>query len=213
METQGTILVSDRNKGLQTAIVLFLQKEFSSIITETEPEKIIGLAQKDSIDIIVLDSGSNTVSEQKNCIDLIRQIANLNKNIQVIVLTNFGQNSFAMECIEAGAFDFITKPWNNEKLLVTAKNALKLKSYSNALSDVGILKDSGYSDNNIEDEHLEKEYRKTVGKRVITLEQMEMKMIEAALKRNKGNISVAAAELGITRQTLYNKGKKHNLFK
>ncbi|MBQ2133583.1 MAG: helix-turn-helix domain-containing protein, partial [Bacteroidales bacterium] len=48
--------------------------------------------------------------------------------------------------------------------------------------------------------------------RILTLEQMEKKMMKAAIKRNRGNISLAAEQLGITRQTLYNKGKKYKLF-
>ena len=46
-----------------------------------------------------------------------------------------------------------------------------------------------------------------------TLEEMERKMMESALEKHKGNVTLAAAQLGITRQTLYNKGKKYNLFK
>jgi len=192
--------------------MLFLRKRFSHVITETEGEKIVKLAKENAIDVIVLDAGQNKVADQEYCLGLIKKIVALEQNIQIITLTNFGQNSFAMECIEAGAFDFLTKPWNNEKLLVTAKNAYKLRMYSNALKEVGMLRESGDVGNGLESEIMEKEYKKTVGKRVVTLEQMEMKMMQAALKRNRGNISVAAAELGITRQTLYNKGKKYNLF-
>ena len=202
MKTHGTILVSDRNKGLLTALVLFLQKEFSNVIAETEPENIVGIAKREPLDIIVLDTGQNAIAQQQAYLKLIGEIVALGQNIQIIVLTNFGQNGFAMECINSGAFDFITKPWNNEKLLVTVKNAYRIKEYAGTLKEVGMLNS----------DLLEKEYRK-MGRKAITLEQMEVKMMQAALKRNKGNISLAAAELGITRQTMYNKGKKHNLFK
>lgn len=202
MKTQGTILVSDRNRGLLTALVLFLQKEFSNVLAETDPMNIVETARQTTPDIIVLDTGQNTIIEQQQYLKLIEETVALGQNTQIIVLTNFGQNSFAMECVNAGAFDFITKPWNNEKLLVTLKNAYRMRRYSNTLGEIGMLNG----------DTLEKEYRK-IGKKAITLEQMEGKMMQAALKRNNGNISAAAAELGITRQTLYNKGKKHNLFK
>ncbi len=45
----------------------------------------------------------------------------------------------------------------------------------------------------------------------VTLEEMEKKMIVQCLKRNDNNLSVAAVELGITRQTLYNKLKKYQI--
>ena len=44
-----------------------------------------------------------------------------------------------------------------------------------------------------------------------TLEEMERSMVTEALKRHEGNLSAVAAQLGVTRQTLYNKLKKYNL--
>ncbi|MDE6349068.1 MAG: sigma-54-dependent Fis family transcriptional regulator, partial [Bacteroides sp.] len=46
---------------------------------------------------------------------------------------------------------------------------------------------------------------------VSTLEEMEMQMIRKALDKCNGNLSAVAAQLGITRQTLYNKMKKYEL--
>jgi DNA-binding NtrC family response regulator len=46
---------------------------------------------------------------------------------------------------------------------------------------------------------------------VSTLEEMERKMIRQALEKNDGNFTAAAEELGVTRQTLYNKMKKADL--
>jgi glycosidase len=82
----------------------------------------------------------------------------------------------------------VPMPWNNEKLTVTLRNAHKMRKLSLALKN-------GKGD--------------TAG----TLEEMERKMMESALEKQRGNVTLAAAQLGITRQTLYNKGKKYNLFK
>lgn len=48
-------------------------------------------------------------------------------------------------------------------------------------------------------------------KSISTLEEMEMQMIRKALDACAGNLSAVAAQLGITRQTLYNKMKKFGL--
>jgi len=45
----------------------------------------------------------------------------------------------------------------------------------------------------------------------LTLEEMERRMINQAIEKNGGNLSAAADQLGITRQTLYNKMKKTSL--
>ena len=46
------------------------------------------------------------------------------------------------------------------------------------------------------------------GETKLTLEEMEKQMINLAIEKNNGNLSAAAEQLGITRQTLYNKIKK-----
>ena len=46
------------------------------------------------------------------------------------------------------------------------------------------------------------------GETEMTLEEMEKRMINLAIEKNNGNLSAAADQLGITRQTLYNKIKK-----
>lgn len=46
---------------------------------------------------------------------------------------------------------------------------------------------------------------------VVKLDEMEKKMITLAIEKNAGNIKAAASQLGITRQTLYNKMRKYNI--
>ena len=206
---KGTVLISDRNKGLLTALVLLLQKVFSRVVTEAEPARIMEMAATGDIDIVVLDTGQNGGSGQKEHIRLVEEIIALKQNVQVVVLTNFGQSAYAMELVEAGAFDFVPKPWNNEKLLVTLRNAFQMRQLSNALRQAGMMDGDMESD---EERSGMSSGKEKVNERILTLEQMEKKMMKAAIKRNRGNISLAAEQLGVTRQTLYNKGKKYKLF-
>ena len=213
---KGTVLISDRNRGLLTALVLLLQKYFTRVITEEEPEKILEMAATGEVDIVVLDTWQNGSSGEQEHSKLIGEIAALEQNVQVVVLTNFGQSQLAMELADAGAFDFVTKPWNNEKLLVTLRNAFQMRQYANALRQVGMLGGAEGVQNGENRENGEnvsgRKAEAKLGEKAITLEQMEKKMMKAAIKRCRGNISLAAEQLGITRQTLYNKGKKYQLF-
>ena len=199
----GTVLISDTNKGLLTALILLLQKHFSNVITESDNGKVMEMAEEGSVDVVIVDAGANSSAEREKYVDQVKRIAGNGRNVQVIALTNFGQSQFALELADAGAFDFIPKPWNNEKLLVTLRNACRTRQLLNAAMDKAAQeKLSGRKDD---------DGGPDAGKPA-TLEQMEKKMMKAAIKRNRGNISVAAQELGITRQTLYNKGRKYKLF-
>lgn len=201
---EGTVLISDTNKGLLTALILLLQKYFSNVVTESSIEKVMEMAGSGSADVIIIDAGANSSAERMKYLDMVKRIAGSGHNAQVVALTNFGQSQFALELADAGAFDFVPKPWNNEKLLVTLRNACRTRQLLNAAMDKAAQeKLSGRKDS---------EEGETDAGKPATLEQMEKKMMKAAIKRNRGNISVAAQELGITRQTLYNKGKKYKLF-
>ena len=200
---EGTILISDTNKGLLTALILLLQKHFSQVMTESGIDKVMEIAGSGSADVIIIDAGANSGAERMRYVELVKKITGNSSNVQVVVLTNFGQSQFALELAEAGAFDFVPKPWNNEKLLVTLRNACRTRQLLNAVEKVAQDKLSGRKDS---------EKGETDAGKPATLEQMEKKMMKAAIKRNRGNITNAAEELGITRQTLYNKGKKYKLF-
>ena len=200
----GTILISDTNKGLLTALILLLQKHFSQVITESSIDRVMEMAGSGSADVVIIDAGANNSEEKARYMDLVKDITGCGQNVQVVALTNFGQSQFALELAQAGAFDFVPKPWNNEKLLVTLRNACRTRQLANAVMGKATQeKLSGRKDG--------EEGASDAG-RPATLEQMEKRMMKAALKRNRGNISNAAEELGITRQTLYNKGKKYKLF-
>ena len=61
------------------------------------------------------------------------------------------------------------------------------------------------------DDFLFKPSRKVRGEKDVTIDEMERELIFNALEKHEGNFSAAAKQLGITRQTLYNKMKKHDI--
>ena len=85
-------------------------------------------------------------------------------------------------------------PGNVRELQHTIEKAVILSS-----DDTLTLNDFFFSEKNMTDVTVQ------------TLDEMERKMIAASIKQNEGNLSAVAAQLGVTRQTLYNKIKKYNL--
>ena len=99
----------------------------------------------------------------------------------------------AAEGVKAGAADFVIKPWDNARLLLTLINAVNQKSKSAAEAS--------------RNEHIKPD----TNPGPTTLEEMERHMIEQALADNGGILTATATQLGISRQTLYNKMKRYGL--
>jgi two-component system chemotaxis response regulator CheY len=66
------------------------------------------------------------VMPQKSGIEAVREIVKLNKDAKIIMCSALGQESLVMEAIEAGAADFIVKPFKPEKVLEIVKKVVKL---------------------------------------------------------------------------------------
>jgi DNA-binding NtrC family response regulator len=120
----------------------------------------------------------------------------------IILLTDFFLSKFASKYNKAGlkinqqAHEKLLKyrwPGNIRELQHTIEKAV-------ILSESSILKP--------EDFYLRSSDRTVINGTTPTLEEAEYKLIKEALERNGGNYSAAADQLGITRQTLYNKLKK-----
>ena len=73
-------------------------------------------------DLVTMD----IVMPQKSGIEAVREIVKLNKDAKIIMCSALGQESLVMEAIEAGAADFIVKPFKPEKVLEIVKKVVNL---------------------------------------------------------------------------------------
>jgi DNA-binding NtrC family response regulator len=122
------ILVLDDDQDVLTAVRLLLKTEAKEVVTEKNPENLRSLLSKQSYDLILLDmnfnSSINTGNEGLYWLNKIREFGS---DAAVVMITAYGDIDLAVRSLKEGAADFVVKPWHNEKLVVTIKDALKRK--------------------------------------------------------------------------------------
>jgi two-component system, NtrC family, response regulator HydG len=126
-EKSGKILVIDDDHDILLTTKVVLKKEFGIIETESDPEKVMPLIMKGLFDVILLDMNFRTgATSGKEGIEWLRKIIKVNPEVQVIMITAYGDIDLAVQAMKDGAIDFIMKPWDNKKLLATVSNAVRL---------------------------------------------------------------------------------------
>ncbi len=125
---KSNILIIDDNKSVLTSLEMLLQPEFDKVYTLKNPNNIIYTIEQNNIDVVLLDmnfkAGINTGNEG---IYWLNQIHKYDSSISVIMITAYGDIELAVKAVKEGAFDFILKPWDNNKLISILHSSLKLR--------------------------------------------------------------------------------------
>jgi len=144
---KGNVLILDDNKSVLTALEMLLQTEFEKVYTLRNPACLVTTIQKHQIDVVLLDmnfkAGINTGNEG---IYWLHEIQKLDPTISVVMITAYGDVELAVKAVKEGAFDFILKPWDNNKLISTLHASLKLRK--SEIENTSLLK----STNNLKKE-------------------------------------------------------------
>jgi len=121
------VLVIDDNEGVRTALsMLFSVHDLPCITASTVDE---GLAELDanSVGLVVQDMNfSQDTTSGKEGIELFHTIRERYPDLPVILLTAWTHLETAVELVRAGAADYLAKPWDDDKLIATARNLLEL---------------------------------------------------------------------------------------
>lgn len=124
MSKKGKLLIVDDNTNILSAVKMLTEKYFEKVITLDSPKSLISIIQTESPDVILLDmnfhAGINTGNEG---IFWLNEVNNKFPKIKVVLFTAYADIDLAVRAMKDGAFDFIVKPWNNEKLIETLQNA------------------------------------------------------------------------------------------
>jgi DNA-binding NtrC family response regulator len=121
------ILIIDDDVAVRTSLGLLLkQARYQTVSAAGAKSALHVLHQPQPIELIILDMNFSMDTSGSDGLALLAQLKEIKPNIPVILITGWGSISLAVEGMKAGAFDFISKPWNNEHLLQTIHTALHL---------------------------------------------------------------------------------------
>ena len=137
MEKNGKILIIDDDEGILLSARVVLKRHFGLINILTDPELIPSTLAGEQYDVVLLDMnfsiGKNTGSEG---LYWLKRIKKTNPEVLIILITAYGSIELAVRSLKEGAYDFITKPWENDRLLTTLFNAVKLRKSRDELNNM-----------------------------------------------------------------------------
>ncbi len=118
MNKKGRILVVDDNLGIRKALQLLLPPYFEAVELIPSPATLVSALENFRPDVVLLDMNFHTdINTGNEGLYWTDQIKNLSSRTEVVLFTAYGDISLAVEGMRRGAFDFIVKPWDNEKLI------------------------------------------------------------------------------------------------
>ena len=114
----GKILVVDDNLGIRRALEILLPMHFAEVKTIPSPSTLVSTLDQFRPDVVLLDmnfyTSINTGNEGLYWTGEIKKMA---PEVEVVLFTAYADIALAVEGMKRGAFDFIVKPWENDKLL------------------------------------------------------------------------------------------------
>lgn len=126
-KTKATLLIIDDDEDVLLSAKLLLKKHYTHIITRNSPKQLNQLISTENIDLVILDMNYRIgFNDGKEGMYWLEHIKSINPNMVVILMTAFGEVELAVNAIKKGAYDFILKPWSNEKFLATINAGLEM---------------------------------------------------------------------------------------
>ncbi|RJR40738.1 MAG: response regulator [Deltaproteobacteria bacterium] len=124
------LVVDDEPNMLRLLKTILMDKTGYEVATTNNPLEVAKMLQDKPYDLVVTDLKMPLVDGM----DLIEIIKKIDPLIPIIIITAYGTMETAEEAVQKGAYDFITKPFRKETILITIKRALEWKKMQKELA-------------------------------------------------------------------------------
>ena len=122
------ILVVDDEEDILLAARLLLKRHFASVETLSDPTAVPDRVRRSAFDVLLLDMNfTGGADKGAEGLALLEQVRALDPQAVVVLITAHAEVALAVEAMKKGAADFVTKPWENERLLATLMAASNLR--------------------------------------------------------------------------------------
>ena len=129
MAKPRTILIIDDNRGVLSALKLLLKCTFEHIIALPSPITLPSVLRMENPDVVLLDMNfTDALNSGNEGLYWLHEIKRMHPALPVVLFTAYGDIDLAVRGIKEGATDFVVKPWDNAKLIVTLKKACEQTS-------------------------------------------------------------------------------------
>jgi DNA-binding NtrC family response regulator len=121
------ILIADDQPDVIEALRLLLKSEGYATEGAKSPGAVIKAVEANDYALVLMDLNyaRDTTSGQEG-LELLQKLQGLDSTLPVVVMTAWASVDLAVEAMRRGARDFITKPWENPRLLAVVRNQIEL---------------------------------------------------------------------------------------
>ena len=121
-EKNAHILIIDDEKNYLLVLQTLLEDEGYTVTALSDPETALAFLQESEVDVV----GTDMKMPRITGLDVLERVKKQWPYIPVLIMTAFGTIESAVETMKYGAFDYITKPFSNDELLLSIHNAVEL---------------------------------------------------------------------------------------
>lgn len=120
------ILIADDDKSIRLSLGVLLKRAGYEVMAVESPDEVMAAVRTVSLRLIIMDMNFSRATSGEEGLELLQKCKIFQPHTPVILITGWGSIPLAVAGMQAGAFDFITKPWNNQLLLQRIETAMSL---------------------------------------------------------------------------------------
>lgn len=120
------ILIIDDDSAIRTSLSFMLKHAKYEVQAVSSPKEAMAVVRSTAPELILMDMNFSLTTSGDEGITLLKQVKIFCPEVPVILMTAWGSIQLAVKGMQAGAFDFVTKPWHNAALMERIETALAL---------------------------------------------------------------------------------------